>query len=149
MSTYYSSQIQQSGDSIEREVFVYNSFPFPWDGIIIHTVIRIDKSVNGGAWISHYFISNDKGNAKYFLKKVLQEWAVETMHFYKDCALDEDKCKVNKGAFSLSVLRSIVLNILHLNQIENIARQIIKNRYSLTEALALFSFVRLDYRFLL
>ena len=149
VSSHYSSQIQQSGDSIEREVFVYNSFPFPWDGITIHSLIRIDKSVNGGAWKSHYFISNDKGSAEYFLKKVLQEWAVETMHFYKDCALYEDVCKVNKGAFSLSVLRSIVLNILHLNQIENIARQITKNRYSLIEALALLSFVRIDYGFLL
>ncbi len=62
----------ESGDSIEREVFVYNSFPFPWDGITIHMVIRIDKSVNGGEWKSHYFISNDTGSAKYFLKKVLQ-----------------------------------------------------------------------------
>ncbi len=71
------------------------------------------------------------------------------MHFYKDCALDEDKSKVNKGAFALSVLRSIVINILHLNHVQNIARQITKNRYSLTEALALFSFVRLDYGFLI
>jgi len=70
------------------------------------------------------------------------------MHFYKDCALDEDKCKVNKGAFSLSVLRSIVINILHLNQIQNIARQITKNRYSLTEALSLFSMIRFQYGFL-
>ena len=149
ISSHYSNQIQQAGDSIEREVFVYNSFPFPWDGIIIHTVIRIDKSVNGGVWKSHYFISNDTGSAKYFLKKVLQEWTVETMHFYKDCALDEDKSKVNKGAFSLSVLRSIVINILHLNRVQNIARQITKNRYSLTEALAFFSLVRLDYGFLI
>jgi len=70
------------------------------------------------------------------------------MHFYKDCALDEDKCKVNKGAFSLSVLRSIVINILHLNQVQNIARQITKNRYSLTEALSLFSMIRFQYGFL-
>ncbi len=70
------------------------------------------------------------------------------MHFYKDCALYEDKCKVNKGAFSLSVLRSIVINILHLNHVQNIARQITKNRYSLTEALAFFSLVSLEYGFL-
>ena len=71
------------------------------------------------------------------------------MHFYKDCALDEDKCKTNKGAFSLSVLRSIVINSLHLNRVQNIARQITKSRYSLIEALALFSLVRLDYGFLI
>ncbi len=46
------------------------------------------------------------------------------MHFYKDCALGEDSCKTNKGAFALSILRSFVINILHLNKVKNIARQI-------------------------
>jgi uncharacterized membrane protein YjjP (DUF1212 family) len=55
---------------------------------------------------------------------------------------------VHKGAFSLSILRSIVINILHLNQVQNIARQIVKNRYSLVEALTLLSMVRLEYGFL-
>jgi len=147
ISSHYSSQIGQGGDTIEREIFVYNNFTFPWGGIFIHTIIRIDKSVNGKEWKTHYYISNDRGNAQYFLEKVLQEWSVETMHFYKDCALGEDACKTNKGAFSLSILRSIVINILHLNQVKNIARQITINRYSLTDALALFSFVRLEYGF--
>jgi len=66
---------------------------------------------------------------------------VETMHFYKDCALYEDKCKVHKGAFALSVLRSIVLNILHLNQVQNIARKIAQATYDLHEALAPLIFV--------
>ena len=70
------------------------------------------------------------------------------MHFYKDCALGEDSCKVTKGAFTLSILRSIVINILHLNKVQNISRQIIDNRYSLAEALALISMVRLEYGFL-
>ena len=86
-------------------------------------------------------------NGKLIITFHLQEWSVETMHLYKDCALGEDACKTNKGAFSLSILRSIVINILHLNQVENIARQITINRYSLTHALALFSFVRLEYGF--
>ena len=149
INSHYSSQIKQSGDTIEREVFVYNSFIFPWVGVFIHTLIRVDKSVNGGEWKTHYYISNDRGNAQYFLKKILQEWAVETMHFYKDCALDEDRCKVSKGAFALSILRSIVINILHLNKVQNIARQIVKNRYSLVEALTLLSMVRLEYGFVI
>jgi len=70
------------------------------------------------------------------------------MHFYKDCALYEDKCKVHKGAFTLSVLRSIVINVLHLNKVQNIAHQIVKNRYCLIEALSLLSMVRLEYGFL-
>jgi len=70
------------------------------------------------------------------------------MHFYKDTALQEDKCKVNKGAFSLSILRSIVVNILHLNKVKNIGRKIVDTTQSLAEALMLFSMVKLEYGFI-
>ena len=88
------------------------------------------------------------GNSEYFLEKILQEWSVETMHFYKDCALYEDKCKVHKGAFALSVLRSIVIDILHLNQVKNIAGKVVDATYDLAEALSLFSMIKLKYGFL-
>jgi len=133
---------------IKRNVFVYSNFAVPWSGVFINSIIRIDKSVNNGEWTTQYYISNDTGDGEHFLKKILQEWSVETMHFYKDCALYEDKCKVHKGAFSLSVLRSIVINILHLNQIKNIAGKIVDATYSLAEALSLVSMVRLKYGFI-
>ncbi len=66
------------------------------------------------------------------------------MHFYKDCALHEDKCKVHKGAFALSVLRSIVIDILHLNKVKNIAGKIIDAKYDLAEALQLISMIKLQ-----
>ena len=73
---------------------------------MVSLFIRLSEliSVNGKEWKTHYYISNDRGIAPYFLEKVLQEWTVETMHFYKDCALKEDKRKTNKGAFSFSIL---------------------------------------------
>ena len=148
IGSHHYSNINQAGDTIEREVFVYNSFPFPWSGVRINTIIRIDKSINGSEWKTQYYISNDMGNSKYFLEKVLQEWSVETMHFYKDCALYEDKCKVHKGAFALSILRSIVIDILHLNQVKNIAGKVVDATYDLAEALSLFSMIRLRYGFL-
>jgi len=95
-----------------------------------------------------YYVSNDTDNAESFLKKILQEWSVETMHFYKDTALQEDRCKINKGAFSFSILRSIVINILHLNKVQNIGRKIVDTTQNLAEALMLFSMVRLDYGFI-
>ena len=55
------------------------------------------------------------------------------------------RCKTNKGAFSLSILRSFVINILHLNKIENISRKITDTTYDFAETLMLFSMVRLDY----
>ena len=148
IASHYSSNTKQSNDWIQREVFIYHSFSFPWSGVFVHTLIRIDKSVNGGESTTQYYISNDSGDGAYFLKKVLQEWSVETMHFYKDCALNEDKCKVHKGAFALSVLRSVVINILHLNEIKNIAGKVVDATYDLAEALSLVSMVRLRYGFL-
>ena len=70
------------------------------------------------------------------------------MHYYKDCALYEDNCKVHKGAFSLSILRSFVINILHLNRIKNISGKIVDATYSLVEALSLVSMIRLKYGFI-
>ena len=138
-------ETKQSNNFIQRNIYVYNNCIYPFDGVFIHSVIRVDKIVNCGETTTHYYISNDIDSAESFLKKILQEWAVETMHFYKDTALKEDKCKINKGAFSLSILRSIVLNILHLNKIQNIGRKIVDTTQNLAEALMLFSMVRLEY----
>jgi hypothetical protein len=137
--------IKQSNNEIQRNIYVYSNCIYTWHGISIHSVIRVDKIVNCGKTTTHYYISNDIDNAQSFLKKILQEWSVETMHFYKDTALEEDKCKTNKGAFSLSILRSIVLNILHLNKIQNIGRKIVDTTQNLAEALMLFSMIRLEY----
>ncbi len=108
----------------------------------------VDKIVNCKETKTHYYISNDTDSAESFLQKILQEWSVETMHFYKDTALNEDRCKINKGAFSFSILRSIVINILHLNKVQNIGRKIVDTTQNLAEALMLFSMVRLEYGFI-
>ncbi len=141
-------EIKQSNDFIQRNIYVYQNCIYPWDGVFIHSVIRVDKIVNCKETKTHYYISNDTDSAESFLQKILQEWSVETMHFYKDTALNEDRCKINKGAFSFSILRSIVINILHLNKVQNIGRKIVDTTQNLAEALMLFSMVRLEYGFI-
>jgi hypothetical protein len=143
----FQMEVKQSNDLIQRNIYVYKNCIYPWESIFIHSVIRVDKIVNCKETTTHYYISNDTDSAESFLQKILQEWSVETMHFYKDTALDEDRCKINKGAFSLSILRSIVLNILHLNKVQNIGRKIVDTTQDLAEALMLFSMVRLEYGF--
>ena len=144
IDSHYTQHIKQSDEEIRRDVFVYTGCTYFWHGVMIRSIIRIDKSVNGNI-TTHYYISNTTGSAETFLEKILGEWRVETMHFYKDTALKEDQCKVNKSAFALSILRSFVLNILHLNKVKNIGRQIVKNTYDLAEALTLVSMARLLY----
>jgi len=141
----FQMEVKQSNKQIERNVYVYKNCIYPWESVFIHSVIRVDKIVNCKETTTHYYISNDTASAESFLEKILQEWSVETMHFYKDTALDEDRCKINKGAFSLSILRSIVINILHLNKVQNIGRTIVDTTQDLAEALMLFSMVRLEY----
>ena len=143
----FQMEVKQSNDLIQRNIYVYKNCIYPWESIFIHSVIRVDKIVNCKETTTHYYISNDTDSAESFLQKILQEWSVETMHFYKDTALDEDRCKINKGAFSLSILRSIVLNILHLNKVQNIGRKIVDTTQDLAEALMLFSMIRLEYGF--
>ena len=144
----FQMEVKQSNDWVQRNVYVYNNCIYPWDSVFIHSIIRVDKIVNCKETTTHYYISNDTDSAESFLQKILQEWSVETMHFYKDTALDEDKCKINKGAFSFSILRSIVINILHLNKVQNIGRKIVDTSQNLAEALMLFSMVRLEYGFI-
>jgi hypothetical protein len=144
----YQMQIKQSNDFVQRNVYVYSGCIYSWESIFIKSIIRVDTIVNCKETVTHYYISNDNDSAESFLKKILQEWSVETMHFYKDTALNEDGCKVNKGAFSLSVIRSIVINILHLNKVENIGRKIVDCTQNLAEALMLFSMVKLEYGFI-
>ena len=141
-------EIKQSNDFIQRNIYVYQNCIYPWNGIFIHSIIRVDKIINSKETKTHYYISNYIDNAESFLQKILQEWSVETMHFYKDTALNEDRCKINKGAFSFSVLRSVVLNILHLNKVQNIGRKIVDTTQNLAEALMLFSMVKLKYGFI-
>jgi len=144
----YQMQIKQSNDFVQRNVYVYSGCIYSWENIFIKSIIRVDTIVNCKETVTHYYISNDNDSAESFLKKILQEWSVETMHFYKDTALNEDGCKVNKGAFSLSVIRSIVINILHLNKVENIGRKIVDCTQNFAEALMLFSMVKLEYGFI-
>ncbi len=63
----------------------------------------------------HYYISDAILDAQAFLKRILQEWSVETMHFYKDCALHEDRCKTYKGAGIRVIDLTHLLNPLFCN----------------------------------
>ena len=58
------------------------------------------------------------------------------MHQYKDVSLKEDSSKSRNNAFTLSVLRSIVVNILKLHKVPNFNEIIESCKYSLALALS-------------
>lgn len=65
---------------------------------------------------------------------IIQHWGIENRnHYVRDVALQEDACRVRKNPYNLSVLRSIALNILRANKVNNIKGQIFQNSIKWTQ----------------
>ena len=62
----FQMEVKQSNDFIQRNIYVYNNCIYPWEGIFIRSVIRVDKIVNCKVTRTHYYISNDTDNAESF-----------------------------------------------------------------------------------
>jgi len=146
-SSYKAPPVQQSNEWIEREVFVYtNDSCFYHNGMthirsIIKTIKRVESVDHQTGEITNrtiiqFSIANFRESAKFFHDKILDHWKVETMHQYKDNALLEDDHNAYKNPFAMTILRSMVLNILHLNQTKSISEQLIRNRWNLQDSIA-------------
>lgn len=152
--SYKARGVQQSNEWIEREVFVYdNDCCFYHNGMThIRSIIKTIKKVEtnnpktgeiSNRTIIQFSIANFRENAQFFHDHNLQHWKVETMHQYKDNTLKEDQHKAHKNPFASTIIRSIVLNILHLNKVKSINEQLTINRWDLHGSIALllnFSF---------
>jgi len=84
-----------------------------------------------------FAITNYRDTAKNFHDVGLKHWKVETMHFYKDKALYEDLHTASINPMTMTILRSFVINILHINEVESISKQLLKNRWDLKGTLSL------------
>ncbi len=83
-----------------------------------------------------FCIANFRENAEFFHDKILLHWKVETMHQYKDNTLLEDDHNAHLNPFLMTIIRSIILNILHLNGTKSIQEQLINNRWDLDDSIA-------------
>lgn len=70
------------------------------------------------------------------------------MHQHKDVSLKEDTSKSRKNAFSLSVLRSVVVNILKLHKVYNFNEIIESCKNSLSLALSYINMTRIKFGFI-
>lgn len=61
-----------------------------------------------------YLIANYKDEAKNFQDAIKIHWVCETYHYHKDMLTKEDECYLSTNPFSLSILRSIVINHIQL-----------------------------------
>ena len=55
---------------------------------------------------------------------------------YWDKTLLEDNHSAHKNPFAMTISRSMILNILHLNKTKSINEQIIRNRWDLDDSIA-------------
>jgi hypothetical protein len=58
------------------------------------------------------------------------------MHQYKDNSLLEDAHNCHLNPFLMTIIRSMILNILHLNGAKSIQEQLINNRWDLDDSIA-------------
>ena len=108
---------------------------------IIKTVKKIERTDHKTGEVTHstrisFCIANFYESAEFFHRKILNHWKVETMHQYKDNALLEDDHNAHLNPFAMTILRSMILNILHLNGAKSIQEQLVRNRWDLEDAIA-------------
>jgi len=125
---------------------VYQPSTFYHNGIThVRSIIKIIKKIEhtnhktgeitNSARIQ-FCIANFLESAEFFHDKILHYWKVETMHQYKDNALKEDDHNCHLNPFLMTIIRSMILNILHLNGTKSIQEQLINNRWDLDDSIA-------------
>ena len=145
----FTSELKQEGKNlVQRTVYTFTNDSCFYHQKMTHikTIIKIDKIIHKinkktkeltKTTTTSFAIANFKDTAQSFHDIQLKHWKVETMHFYKDKSLYEDIHTANINPMTMTILRSIVLNILHLNQVKSISKQLLENRWDLDETLRL------------
>lgn len=145
---YISPLTQEGTNLVKRKVSTFtNDSCFYHNGMThIKTIIRIDKTIHKTnkktgevteVLTTAFAISNFRDDAKIFHEIGLKHWKVETMHFHKDKSLYEDLHTANINPMTMTILRSFVINILHLNKVKSIKNQLLENRWDLDATLKL------------
>jgi len=108
---------------------------------IVKTIKKIEHTNHKTGEVTNntriqFCITNFHESAEFFHNKILHHWKVETMHQYKDNALLEDAHNAHLNPFLMTIIRSMILNILHLNGAKSIQEQLINNRWDLEDSIA-------------
>ena len=146
--TFISDLNQEGKNLVKRKVSTFtNDSCFYYKGMThIKTIIRIDKTIHSNnkktgevkeTLTTSFAIANFRSSAKLFHSLQLKHWKVETMHFHKDKSLYEDLHTANINPMTMTILRSFVINILHLNKVKSIKNQLLENRWDLDTTLGL------------
>ena len=85
----------------------------------IQTIIKVTKTLTDTKTdevkiTEQYLMANFKTSAKDFANIVLQHWRVETYHYHLDMLTEEDDHIAYVNPFSISILRSFIVNLYQL-----------------------------------
>jgi len=73
----------------------------------------------------HYYISSLDVAAKTFAHIIRSHWKIEnSLHYVKDVSFDEDSSRIrtHQAPLILTMLKSLAINIMNINQIPNIKK---------------------------
>lgn len=89
-----------------------------WDHLSTLIEVRSEREINENLEeATRYYISSRKGSAKEFSEWIRDHWGIENkLHWVADVVFREDDCLMNVGyaAENLSLIRRIVMNIVHV-----------------------------------
>jgi hypothetical protein len=101
----------------------------------IQTIIRTTKTIinpkedlKKETITVQYAIANFKTTAKRFLEITRYHWGIETYHYHLDNLTKEDNHISYKAPFSISVLRSFVINLYQLYLNENRDKRVMRSQ---------------------
>jgi predicted transposase YbfD/YdcC len=141
----YSSEHPSKEDNkiVKRDIEVYESdecniVMFHKSFKNIQTLIKLTKEIydtlTGEVTIStSYFIANFKSNGEFFYHSILRHWDIETYHYHLDMLTKEDKHIAYINPFSMSILRSFVINLYQLYFNANEGKKIKRAKVSMVE----------------
>lgn len=92
---------------------------------MVRRLIKVTSKVVKYAHVSYetrYYISDLTVDAKTFLDIIRSHWAIEnSLHYVKDMAFQEDSNRMRTAQIPIvtSLLRSLAINLLNINQINN------------------------------
>ena len=79
-----------------------------------------------------YYISTVKLTAMESAKAVRGHWEIENKnHYVRDVSMNEDKSRIRVKADVFAILRSIALNIMRINQVQNVSQELYRNALSI------------------
>jgi len=127
IDTFISYEHNTHGRYEERICEVYDDlYQIDKDWKSVKRVVKITSttlSYGKATTEKHFYISSLQTDAKTFAYAIRSHWKIEnSLHYVKDVSFDEDSSRVRSAQAPLisTMLRSLAINIMNINQIHNI-----------------------------